>query len=65
VCKSEQVIAHNWANFYGKAKDGTLVISVPLFNSRRINGKQAFVFDPFAVFSIKFLKVFFSLILFP
>ena len=55
-CTNETVIEKHHAKVYGKASVGAPPMSVPHLDSRRIEGKKALLFGPYAGFSTKFLK---------
>lgn len=55
-CTNPEVIAHHNAKVYGKASVGAPPMSVPHLDSRRIDGKPALLFGPYAGFSTRFLK---------
>ncbi len=55
-CKNEEVIARHAVKVYGKASVGAPPMSVPHLDTRKIEGKDALLFGPYAGFSTKFLK---------
>lgn len=55
-CTNPEVIARHGAKVYGKASVGAPPMSVPHLDTRKIEGKDALLFGPYAGFSTKFLK---------
>jgi malate dehydrogenase (quinone) len=55
-CINPDVIAQHHAKVYGRASVGAPPMSVPHLDTRRIEGKPALLFGPYAGFSTKFLK---------
>ncbi len=55
-CTNPEVIEQHSAKVYGKAAVGAPPMSVPHLDTRKIEGKKALLFGPYAGFSTKFLK---------
>ena len=56
ICQNPAVIQQHNVKVYGKAAVGAPPMSVPHLDTRKINGKSALLFGPFAGFTTKFLK---------
>lgn len=56
ICQNPEVIQQHNVKVYGKAAVGAPPMSVPHLDTRKINGKSALLFGPFAGFTTKFLK---------
>jgi malate dehydrogenase (quinone) len=56
VCNNPEVIKRHDSKVYGKAAVGAPPMSVPHLDTRKINGKPALLFGPYAGFTTKFLK---------
>lgn len=56
ICQNPDVIQQHNVKVYGKAAVGAPPMSVPHLDTRKINGKSALLFGPFAGFTTKFLK---------
>jgi len=56
ICQNPDVIQLHNVKVYGKAALGAPPMSVPHLDTRKINGKSALLFGPFAGFTTKFLK---------
>ena len=55
-CENPEVVKQHDAKVYGKASEGSPPMSVPHLDKRRMGGKEALLFGPYAGFSTKFLK---------
>ena len=56
ICNNPDLINQHQVKVYGKAAVGAPPMSVPHLDTRKINGKSALLFGPFAGFTTKFLK---------
>lgn len=56
VCGNQATVEQHAAKVYGMPATGAPPMSVPHLDTRRINGRQALLFGPYAGFSPKFLK---------